>query len=286
MFPWLDRAGRLSWLKLAVLMAVLAPGLWLAVAWWLQALGPKPVTEAIHETGDWAIRFLVATLAVTPLRRIGAWPKLILVRRMLGLSALGYALVHLALYALDQAFDVTRIASEIVLRFYLTIGFVALLGMAALGATSTDAAVRRLGSAWHRLHRLVYAIAALSLVHMALQSKLNVTDAVLWSGFFLLLMGHRLLQRRGAADRSWSLPALALGTALLTAAIEAGWYAAGTGVPGLLVLQANLDLSDIRTAWGVLAAGLVLAGIGLAREGARRESGRGRRRGGPQPVAA
>jgi sulfoxide reductase heme-binding subunit YedZ len=92
-------------------------------------------------------------------------------------------------------------------------------------------------------------------------------------------MGHRVLQRRGLADRPWALPALALGTALLTAALEAGWYAVGTGVPGLLVLEANLDPSDIRPAWWVFGVGLALAVLGFAREGARRDSGRGRRPG-------
>jgi methionine sulfoxide reductase heme-binding subunit len=281
--PWLDRAGRLSVLKLAVFLAVLGPGLWVAGLWATGGLGPKPVTEAIHQTGDWSLRLLVATLAVTPLRRIGAWPKLILVRRILGLAALGYALVHLSLYALDQAFDLARVASEIVLRFYLTLGFAALLGMAALGATSTDAAVRRMGPAWHRLHRAVYPIAVLALVHMTLQSKLDVTDAILWSGLFGLLIGHRGLHRAGLAEKPWALPGLAVAAALLTAGLEAGWYALATGVEAALVLAANLDFAEIRPGWWVLAAGMALSLVAAARNGARRSLGRGRR---PQPQAA
>lgn len=278
MFPWLDRAGRLSPLKLAVFIALLAPGVWIACALWFGLLGPKPVNAAIHETGDWAVRWLIVTLAVTPLRRIGSFPKLILVRRMLGLAALGYALVHLSLYVVDQSFDLGRVASEIALRFYLTIGFTALLGLIALGSTSTDAAVRRLGPAWHRLHTIVYAIAVLALVHKALQSKIDVSDAVTWTGFFLFLMGYRALHRRGLADRPWSLPALALAAALATAAIEALWYAVATGVSALLVLQANLDPMEIRPAWWVLGVGLAVAALGAFRRQAKETSGRGRRR--------
>jgi sulfoxide reductase heme-binding subunit YedZ len=283
-FPWLDRAGRLSPLKLVVFIAVLVPGIWIAFAFRYDLLGAKPVNEAIHETGDWAVRWLIVTLAVTPLRRIGAFPKLILVRRMLGLAALGYAVVHLCLYFVDQSFNLARIASEIVLRFYLTIGFLALLGMIALGSTSTDAAVRRLGPAWHRLHRIVYAIAVLALVHKMLQSKIDVSDAMTWTGFFLFLMGYRGLQKRGLAERPWALPGLALAAALATAAIEALWYALATGVPWLLVLEANLDPLELRPAWWVLGVGLAVAILAAFRRQAGQASGRGRRRAQPVPV--
>lgn len=279
MFPWLDRAGRLSPIKLVAFVGVLAPAAWLAWTWWMYGLGPRPVTEAIHETGDWSLRFLVGALAITPLRRIGFWPKLILIRRMLGLAALAYALAHLGLYALDQAFDWVRIAWEIVLRFYLTIGFVALLGMMALGSTSTDAAVARLGPAWHKLHWAVYPIAVLSLVHDALQSKLDVSEAVLWFGFFLFLMGFRGLHRRGVAEKLWSVPALAAASAVGTALVEAAWYSVLTGIPPWPVLEANLDFSGpFRPAVWVLIAGLAVAVVSWMRAGARRQAQRPRGR--------
>lgn len=260
MLPWLDRAGRLSLLKLAVFLLLLIPGLWLALSWWLFGLGPRPFTEAIRETGLWSLRFLIATLAVTPLRRIGFWPKLFLIRRMVGLAALAYALTHLVLYAIDQNLDLVRIATEIAVRIYLTIGLVALIGLIALGLTSTDAAVRRMGPNWHRLHRIVYALAVLSLLHFAMQAKLNVSEPALWTGIFLILMGHRLLQRYSLTDGWWALPALAIAGALLTGLIEAGWYAVTTGVPAGMVLAANLDPSaEIRPALWVLAIGAGLA---------------------------
>jgi sulfoxide reductase heme-binding subunit YedZ len=276
LYPWLDRAGRLSPLKLTTFLLVLAPALWIAWLWAAQGLGPKPVTEAIHRTGDWTVRLLIATLAVTPLRRIANYPKLILVRRMLGLAVLGYALLHLSLYALDQAFDLVRIATEIVLRIYLLIGFTALLGLAILGATSTDAAIRRLGGTWQRLHRAIYAIGVLALAHYFLQAKLNVTQPVLWSGLFLLLMGYRLIRRLELPEGPLGLAALAVAAGLATALLEAGWYAAATGANAALVLSANLEFEyEIRPAWYVLAVGLGLSVIAVVRRApAPRQRGR------------
>lgn len=266
MFPWQDRAGRLSPLKLATFLLVLAPALWIAWLWGTQGLGPKPVTEAIHRTGDWTVRLLIATLAVTPLRRIANYPKLILLRRMLGLAVLGYALLHLTLYAVDQAFDLKRIATEIVLRIYLLIGFTALVGLGALGATSTDAAIRRLGGHWQRLHRVIYAIAVLALAHYFLQAKLNVTQPVLWSGLFLLLMGYRLIRRFELPEGPAGLAALAVAAGVATALVEAGWYAAATGANAAMVLAANLEFEyDIRPAWYVVTVGVALSLVALVR---------------------
>ncbi|MCJ2014819.1 sulfite oxidase heme-binding subunit YedZ [Methylobacterium sp. J-076] len=266
-WPWLDRAGRLSWLKLAIFLACLAPACELAAAYRLDALGAKPVTALIHGTGEWAMRFLLASLAISPLRRIADWPRLILVRRMLGVTAMAYALAHLALYVADQNFDLVKVVSEIALRIYLTIGFVALAGLIALGATSTDRAIRAMGPNWHRLHRLAYTITVLGLVHYFLQAKIDVSAPVFWTGVFLLLMGWRIMRRVHAPERPWALLLLALCAALLTAALEAAWYGLASGVPADLVLSANLDLSGpIRPAWWVLAVGLALPAAALVRD--------------------
>lgn len=285
MYPWLDRSGRLSPLKLAVFGALFGPGLWIAIAWATDALGAKPLTEAIHQSGDWAVRFLLISLAVTPLRRIANWPKLILVRRMLGLAALGYALVHFSLYVLDQKFDLAKVASEIVLRIYLTIGFVALLGLSVLGGTSTDAAIRRLGGRWQRLHRIVYGIGVLALIHFFLQSKVDVSQPVLMAGFFAMLMGYRLMHRLGMPTAPVFLAGLAVASGFATALIEAAWYGLKTGVPVLPVLEANLDFEySIRPAWWVLAVGLALAAANLVR-GAKAGRARARPRRVERPVA-
>lgn len=274
--PWRDRAGRVSGLKLATFLFALAPGLWLAGAYAADALGAKPITALLHGTGEWAVRFLMLSLAVTPLRRIAHAPKLILVRRMLGLTVLAYGLIHLMLYVVDQNFVLTKVVSEIVSRIYLTIGFVALLGLVVLGVTSTDGMIRRLGKAWPRLHKTVYGIAILGLIHYYLQAKIDVSDPVFWTGAFLLLMGHRAMQRFGWPTNPLTLAGLAVVAALLTALLEAAWYGVASGIPASLVLSANLDVPDtIRPAWWVLALGLAVPVLNAVR--ARMDkSGRGK----------
>lgn len=254
--PWNDRAGHFSPLKAGCLLLVALPALWIAYRWMTGGLQPRPLTEAIRLAGDWAIRLLLASLSITPLRRILNWPRLMLVRRMIGVAALAYAVIHLSLYVVDQNFDLARVASEIVLRFYLTIGFVTLLGLIALGVTSTDAMIRRMGRWWRRLHQAAYALAVLGLIHFYIQSKVDVTRAVLLTGFFLYLMGYRLMVRR-YQPTPLRLAALAVAAALLCAMTEGLWYALYRGAPIGSVLAANLQFAyTIRPAWWVLAAGL------------------------------
>lgn len=284
--PWRDRAGRVSGLKLATFLLALAPGLWLAGAYAADALGAKPITALLHGTGEWAVRFLMLSLAVTPLRRIAHAPKLILVRRMLGLTVLAYGLIHLMLYVVDQNFVLTKVVSEIVSRIYLTIGFVALLGLVVLGVTSTDGMIRRLGKAWPRLHKTVYVIAVLGLIHYYLQAKIDVSDPVFWTGAFLLVMGHRAMQRLGWPSDPLTLVGLAVVATLVTALLEAAWYGVASGIPASLVLSANLDVPDtIRPAWWVLALGLAVPILNAVR--ARMDkSGRGKPKPAPVPRPA
>lgn len=264
MAPWNDRNGRFSELKALALLAAFAPALWIAIQWQQAWLGPRVLNEVIHQTGSWSVRFLLATLAVTPLRHVAGWSRLISIRRILGLTALAWGVVHLALYIVDQSFDWWKIGSEIVLRTYLTIGFVALLGMAAMGATSTDGMIRRLGATrWRRLHSVIHVVAVLSILHFFMQSKIDTSEATLMLGFLVLLELHRLLIRRRIALTFLPLAGAAAVAGLVTAALEAGWYAAATNVPPALVLQANVyfDLA-IRPAWWVAAVGLSAALLG------------------------
>ncbi len=258
--PWRDRSGRFSPLKAVILALAVTPALWLAANWAAGALGPRPVTEVIHGTGLWAIRFLLMSLLVTPLRTLFNWPRIMLVRRTLGLTALGYAMAHLTLFADDQKWKWLTVVSEIALRFYLTIGFVALLGLVALGVTSTDGWQRRLGARWKRLHRIAYGIGVLAAFHFFLQSKADVSEASLMAGLFVWLMAWRMLP--AGPDRQ-PLPVLGLAAAaaVLTAGIEYAWFALGTRIPPLRVLMAELNVGSygLHPAGQVLAIGLCMA---------------------------
>ena len=261
MFPWLDQSGRFSSFKLMVFIAILVPGcvvLWPVVFHDGVSL---PIKDAIHGSGDWAIRMLLISLAITPFRRVTKFTKVVLVRRMVGLAALGYALCHLLLYCVDQSFDISRIATEIVLRIYLTIGFVAVMGLVVLGITSTSGMMRRLGRNWGRLHKASYGIAALGILHFFMQSKVDVTEATLMAGFYLWLMLSRFASKMNWKMKSpVTLLGLAIAAAIGTAAIEYAWFALATGVPASRVLQANFYwMFPPRPAWIVLGVGLVIA---------------------------
>ncbi len=238
--PWNERNGRFSLLKAIVFAALFAPAIYIVLQFASGALQPKPVTELIHRTGDWAARLILLSLLVTPLRKLGAWPKLIAVRRMVGVAAFAYAFAHLSLYVVDQSFNLVHVGAEIVLRFYLTIGFVTLLGLGALTATSTDAMIRRLGGPrWNKLHKVIYVLAALALFHYFLQSKADVSSAVLLTGFYLMLMFYRFSVKRLPL---WSatLASVLLGAGL-TALLEATWYTFRRHYPFWDVLGANID---------------------------------------------
>ena len=265
--PWSERNGRFSAVKLVVFLALFAPGLWIGYEWATDMLAPKPVTEALHQTGQWAVRLILLSLLVTPLRRVAQWGKLINVRRMIGVAAFVYALAHFTIYVvLDQKLALLHVTSEIVLRFYLTIGFVALLGLTALAATSTDAMIKRLGGRlWNRLHKLVYLIAALAIFHFYLQSKADVSEPVLMMGLYFILMIYRLLQK--ARLPAWSI---VVGSALLapiaTAVLEATWYAVVRHINFWMVLDANIDFdNDFRPSMYVAAAGLALIVVHVVR---------------------
>jgi sulfoxide reductase heme-binding subunit YedZ len=268
-YPWLDPRGRFSAFKTVVFAALFGPALWVLWLALSEQLGARPVLEAIHQLGLWAIRLLFISLAVTPLRGALRWPPLLQIRRMIGVACFCYAFVHLLGYMLDQAFDLGKIVSEIALRFYLTIGFVGLIGLAVLAATSTDGMVRRLGPMrWRRLNQTSYGIAALAAIHYFLQSKLEVTEATVMGGLYLWLMGFRIVgfYRRQAILPVWVLTSLAVGSALLTSAGETAYFWLVRGVDPERILRATLTFSPvIRPAWYVLAVGLGVVALAVLR---------------------
>ncbi|MGH7045888.1 MAG: sulfite oxidase heme-binding subunit YedZ [Stellaceae bacterium] len=268
--PWNDYGDRFSPLKLAVFVALFAPALWVAFAYGFGLLGARPLNEAIHQIGLWTIRLIFLALAVTPLRQILRWPRLIVVRRMIGVAAFAYVLVHFSLYVTSEAFDLERVASEIALRIYLTIGFAALLGLAALAATSTDGMVRRLGGRrWQRLHRLVYAIAVLAVIHYCFQSKLVLWGPTIMAGLLCWLLGYRLLLwrfgRRGRLALRW-VAGLSVLAAILTGLGEAVYFDLAFHAPLLRILATNFSLvTGLRPAPIVLAIGLGVTTVGALR---------------------
>jgi sulfoxide reductase heme-binding subunit YedZ len=276
-WPWQDRAGRLSALRAVVFALLLAPAAWVAAEAALGMLGPEPWKAALKEIGLWTIRLLLLTLAVTPLGKILAEPRILALRRLFGLTVLAYAGLHLALYAGHENFDLWKVASEIALRVYLTIGFVALLGLAVLGWTSTDGWIRALGPRWKRLHSLAFPIAALGVLHFYMQSKSVVWEAVLAGGFLAWLLLWRTMPA-GWRVRLPALLALAPLAALAAAGIEYAWYALATNLPAERILLANLDVSfGLRPAVWAGVAALAVPALALA---CRLRLRRGRPRGG------
>jgi methionine sulfoxide reductase heme-binding subunit len=256
--PWTDHAGRFSLLKAVVLAFTLYPAAWLVLRWGMADLGPRPLTETIHRSGDWAVRFLVFALAVTPARALLDWSRVMLVRRMLGVAAALYAGLHLVLYVADQKWNLWTVVTEIVLRFYLTVGFVTVVGLAVLAWTSTDGWQKRLRQRWKALHRWAYPLTGLALFHYALQAKINASDAVFWFGLFIWLMLWRALPRARQVQLGM-LAALAPAAALVTAATEVAWYGLATKVPAGRVLQANLGFDP----WGRPASQVLLLGLAV-----------------------
>jgi len=269
-YPWNDQSRRLDRLKLVAFLMLFLPGSRVAVAYAFDLLGARPLNEAIHQLGLWAIRLTFIALAVTPLRQILQWPRLIRVRRMIGVAAFVYAMLHFGLYAVDQVFDIAKIASEIALRIYLTIGFAALLGLTALAATSTDGMFRWLGGRnWRCLHRLVYLIGVLAVIHYCFQSKLDLREPTIMAGLLFWLLAYRLAMQvvgvRGRLPIAW-VGALSLAAAIVTACGEAAYFRIALGIGPIRVLDADLSLATgIRPAVVVLAIVLALTAAGAAR---------------------
>jgi ferredoxin-NADP reductase/DMSO/TMAO reductase YedYZ heme-binding membrane subunit len=184
------------WWKPALLLLSLIPLTRLLWGFHTNDLSANPVEFIEHSTGDWAIRLLLVTLLITPLRKLTGWSQLSRFRRMLGLFAFFYALLHFSAYLwFDQEFDLKGIFEDIGKRRYVTVGFLGWVSMAALAATSTAGWVRRLGVArWNRLHKLVYLGAAAAVVHYYWLVKSDIRLPVMYGSTLTVLMLARLQQ--------------------------------------------------------------------------------------------
>lgn len=191
-------------LKPAVFILGVAPAAWLAWAAANDALGANPIEALTRGLGDWGLRFLVATLVLTPLRQLMHWPFLARLRRMLGLFAFFYVVAHLLAYVgLDQFFDWAAIGRDIVKRTYITVGMACFCLLVPLAATSTNAMIRRLGGArWRALHRLAYGAGLLGVVHYWMMVKADIRQPMFYAAVLAVALGWRargfLLTRRRA----------------------------------------------------------------------------------------
>lgn len=167
------------------------------------ALGANPIEKITHRTGDWALRFLLITLAVTPLRLLFGWKKLIRFRRMLGLFAFFYGCVHFSIYIVfDHFFDMNEIIKDIIKRPYVTVGFTAFMLLIPLAVTSTNKMMKRLGRRWKQLHQLVYVIAVLAILHYLWLVKADVLQPVIHAIVLVALLVIRAWYQRRQIEPS------------------------------------------------------------------------------------
>jgi sulfoxide reductase heme-binding subunit YedZ len=253
-------------LRLVTLILLCLPALDLAWRWYGDDLGARPVTQATHITGDWTVVFLLASLALTPARSVFDWMPLVQIRRRIGVAAGLYAVLHFLIYVADQKWNLIVVALEIAKRFYLTIGFAALLALVALSITSTNGWQKRLKRNWKRLHWLIYPAAALAILHFYIQSKANVGEATVAAGLFTWLMIWRFLPTR-LRTGYFGLVLLAVGATLAALAFELAWYGLVNHVDPMRVLKADLDpdLAPRATLKVLLSGLLVILLVGLRR---------------------
>ena len=185
-----------KFLKPAVFLLALVPYALLLIRALQNNLGPDPAQELSIETGEWTLRFLLITLALTPLRDFTGRSEFVRQRRMLGLFALFYATVHLLGWmTFILGFRWFAIVEELIERPYITVGFTSYLILFALGITSPKAMVRKLGKNWKRLHRLVYLASVLGVVHLLWILRTDIGEAVLYGSIVFVLLGYRIARK-------------------------------------------------------------------------------------------
>lgn len=197
---------RLRLAKVVVFLACLAPAASLTYRAFVSGdLGVNPIETLTHETGQWALRLLLVTLAVTPLRRLTGWNRVMALRRMLGLFAFFYAILHLSIWVVfDHYFTWSTMIEDVLKRPFITAGSVALLLMLPLALTSTRWSVRKLGRRWQTLHRLIYVSAAAAVLHFIWKEKVIINETLMYAAILAVLLAIRVvvaLRARAARAR-------------------------------------------------------------------------------------
>lgn len=200
-WPWLDRQGRIVWPKLLLMILLCVPPLWIA---WdaMSGLWMIPIVGIIYWSGVWATILLLATLAITPVRRIFRLNWALGLRRMLGVAALVYSIGHTLSYFVLRDWNMGDVVNEVSTRLTLIVATIALIGLLPLGFTSLDSAIRRMGAEnWHRLHKTAYLFTALAIWHFLLSPGAAGGLVYLFVGMFFWLMAWRWFNaRRLGAD--------------------------------------------------------------------------------------
>ena len=183
-------------LKPVLFALMLVPAAYYGWGIWQDALGANPLEAVIRGLGDWGLRFLLITLLVSPLRRLLNWAQLLRLRRMLGLYAYFYVVLHLLGYLwFDQFFDWEEIWFDILERPFITVGMISVVLLTPLAITSTKGMIKRLGKNWKRLHTLVYPISMLAVLHFWWMVKLDVTEPAIYAGIVAVLLSERLYRK-------------------------------------------------------------------------------------------
>jgi sulfoxide reductase heme-binding subunit YedZ len=192
----------------ALWLLVVVPAIVLVAQLLLNQLGAEPIESLEHASGEWALRLLAASLAVTPLMRLTGWGWLVAQRRFLGLAAFFWAMGHLSVYiVLDQFFDWPEIVKDVLKHLYITVGMLAFVLMIPLALTSTKSSIRRLGGQrWNQLHRLVYVTAVAGCVHYLWAVKKDIAEPLLYAAVFVVLFVLRLVLRKPGPRTSRPLP--------------------------------------------------------------------------------
>ncbi|MDG2333562.1 MAG: sulfoxide reductase heme-binding subunit YedZ [Myxococcota bacterium] len=191
--------------RIGVAIAGLLPGAALAAAAVNDRLGADPVEAILHESGEWALRFLLLSLCMTPLQRWLGAPGLIRHRRTLGLLAFGYASIHFSIYlSLDLGFDPGALVEDLLERPFIAVGFAALLALTPLALTSSRRAIRKLGKRWQSLHRLAYLALVLAAIHFLWSAKADLLEPGIYAGFAALLLALRVVGRPGRKSADYA----------------------------------------------------------------------------------
>ncbi len=264
-WPWQDRQRNFSWLKAGAFALVLLPAIRFAYQFATREYGYLPIAfgNMTYWSGVWATVILLLALAVTPAMTILRWYALVDVRRMIGVTALVYTVVHAVFFFGLRSWNFANIADETFTRLTLAVATLSTIGLIVLGATSLDAAIRRMGTRnWQRLHNTNYVISALAILHVAL-ARGTYPEQYLLSGIFVWLMAWRMLARYRLGADARALALLAVASSLFTALLEAGFLWSRRGYDPLDTLYNNFNPAmlevGIPAAWQVLGLGLLFA---------------------------